>query len=202
VLALEALAGGAAALARSAANPTETLDAPPLPPALPAAAAARRAGGGAEGPGRSRRWGAVSLARLAAPARCATRNRFPEVAADWTGALLAGCGAPVHGVDLFGRDALLLGRLLATLGAFAEAAAPAPAGAGVAAAVLELLAAPGVHAHPQPFVRRSALVAASQARRAGSGRPGRAPCQRLPAGALPKRLARELTPTEACGANL
>jgi len=197
VLVLEALAGGAAALARSAANPTDTLDAPPLPPA----AAARRAGGGAEAPGRSRRWGARSLARLAAPAPRASRNRFPEVAADWAGALLAGCGAPVHGVDLFGRDALLLGRLLATLGAFAECAAPAPAAAGVAAAVLELLAAPGVHAHPQPFVRRSALVAASQARPAGHGRPGRA-CQRLPAGALPKRLACEPAPTEACGENL
>ena len=44
-----------------------------------------------------------------------------------------------------------------------ECAAPAPATAQLAAAVMELLGAPGVHAHPQPFVRRSVLVAASQA---------------------------------------
>ena len=43
-----------------------------------------------------------------------------------------------------------------------ECAAPAPVTAPLAAAVLELLCAPAVHAHPQPFVRRSALVAASQ----------------------------------------
>lgn len=47
-------------------------------------------------------------------------------------------------------------------GTFVECAAPAPVTAPLAAAVLELLCAPAVHAHPQPFVRRSALVAASQ----------------------------------------
>lgn len=51
----------------------------------------------------------------------------------------------------------------AAQGTFVECAAPAPATAQLAAAVLELLGAPGVHAHPEPFVRRSVLVAASQA---------------------------------------
>ena len=32
----------------------------------------------------------------------------------------------------------------------------------IAATTLELLRAPAVHAHPQPFVRRAALVAASE----------------------------------------
>ncbi len=36
--------------------------------------------------------------------------RFPEVALQWFQALLTDCEAPRHGVDLFGRDALLLGR--------------------------------------------------------------------------------------------
>ena len=37
-------------------------------------------------------------------------SRFPEVALQWFQALLTNCEAPRHGVDLFGRDALLLGR--------------------------------------------------------------------------------------------
>ncbi|KAK9822493.1 hypothetical protein WJX81_003452 [Elliptochloris bilobata] len=112
--------------------------------------------------GVSRRWGVRALAKLQAPPARTRRNRFPEVAAAWTEGLLAGCHAETHGVDLFGRDALLLGRLLTTLGTLVECAAPAPVTAHLAAAVLELLSAPSVHAHPQPFVRRSALVAASQ----------------------------------------
>ena len=40
---------------------------------------------------------------------CCTR-RFPAVALQWFQLLLADCDAPRHGVDLFGRDALLLGR--------------------------------------------------------------------------------------------
>ena len=58
-------------------------------------------------------------------------RRFPEVALQWFQALLTDCDAPRHGVDLFGRDALLLGRLLATLGRFVVAAAPAPVTAQV-----------------------------------------------------------------------
>ena len=34
---------------------------------------------------------------------------------DWILALLKGAGEERHGVDLFGKDALLLGRLLVTL---------------------------------------------------------------------------------------
>jgi hypothetical protein len=52
------------------------------------------------------------------------------------------------------RDSALLGRLLTTLGTFAEAAAQSPAAAPVAGALLELLRAPGVHCHDEPYVRR------------------------------------------------
>lgn len=41
--------------------------------------------------------------------------RFPEVAVEWASALLEDCSRERHGVDLFGRDNLLLGRLLTTL---------------------------------------------------------------------------------------
>lgn len=66
-------------------------------------------------------------------------HRFPDVALQWFQALLTDCDAARHGVDLFGRDSLLLGRLLATLGRFVVAAAPAPVTAHLASATIELL---------------------------------------------------------------
>ena len=41
--------------------------------------------------------------------------RFAGVAAQWSAALLEGCAGARQGVDLFGRDALLLGRVLTCL---------------------------------------------------------------------------------------
>ena len=49
-------------------------------------------------------------------------------------------------------------------GCFVGCAAPGVEAGRVAAALLELVSAPQVHAHAQPFVRRSALVALAQAR--------------------------------------
>ncbi|GBF95877.1 hypothetical protein Rsub_08468 [Raphidocelis subcapitata] len=97
-----------------------------------------------------------------APPSRTFRNRFSPVALRWASALLRSCDEPRHGVDLFGRDSLLLGRLLTTLGTFMECVDQAPAAAPLAAGVLELLRAPQVHAHPQVFVRRCALMAAAQ----------------------------------------
>ena len=45
----------------------------------------------------------------------AASNAFVEVALPWAAALLRDCDHKRHGVDLFGRDPLLLGRLLITL---------------------------------------------------------------------------------------
>ena len=67
----------------------------------------------------------------------------------WFQALLTDCEAPRHGVDLFGRDSLLLGRLLATLGRFVVAAAPASVTAQLASATIELLRAPQVSSELQ-----------------------------------------------------
>ena len=44
-------------------------------------------------------------------------NPFPRVALKWAAALLRECDQPHHGVNLFGRDFFLLGKLLVTLGA-------------------------------------------------------------------------------------
>jgi len=90
-------------------------------------------------------------------------NRFPEVALQWTSALLRECDVKRHGIDLFGRDHFLLGRLLCTLGSFLEACRHAPQAVPLAAATIELVNGRGVHDSDEPYVRRAALLAASQA---------------------------------------
>lgn len=49
--------------------------------------------------------------------------RFPTVALSWAATLLRECDLEHHGVDLFGRDSFLLGRLLITLGMLCMACA-------------------------------------------------------------------------------
>ncbi len=115
--------------------------------------------------GRTRVWGNVALRKLkkgdAAGPRT-FRNRFTGVAVRWASALLRECDVRRHGVDLFGRDGLLLGRLLTTLSTFAECVAQTHTAIPLAAGTLELVRAPQVSASEQPFVRRSALLAAAQ----------------------------------------
>ncbi len=65
------------------------------------------------------RWGLLSQAAhcaLHASTLCSP-PRFPSVALSWAAVLLRNCDRQQHGIDLFGRDAFLLGRLLITLGA-------------------------------------------------------------------------------------
>eukprot|EP00884_Botryococcus_braunii_P006828 jgi/Botrbrau1/16146/Bobra.0281s0003.1 len=146
---MAALPGQATAATHMAALPGQaTAGAPQLPDRARA--------------GRTRVYAPRALAKLGLANRPAHRNRFPEVALEWARGLLKECGVPHQGVDLFGRDALLLGRLLVTLGAFVEAAAPAPVTAQLALALMELVGAGPVHASPHAFVRRAALIACSQ----------------------------------------
>jgi telomere length regulation protein len=111
----------------------------------------------------SRVWGKVSLAKQkqaradaqaglsgpSGPSLRTFRNRFAPVAVRWASLLLQECDVRKHGVDLFGRDSLLLGRLLTVLGAFVEAAAATPAALPLSAGLLELLKAPQVSGHKE-----------------------------------------------------
>jgi telomere length regulation protein len=112
----------------------------------------------------SRVWGKVSLAKqkqaqadaaagLSSPSSGQPvrtfRNRFAPVAVRWASLLLQECDVRKHGVDLFGRDSLLLGRLLTVLGAFVEAAAATPAALPLSAGLLELVKAPQVSGHKE-----------------------------------------------------
>lgn len=95
--------------------------------------------------GKTRRWGVKSLQKQQQQQqqqqqqtdRALPSNAFPAVALPWAAALLQECDVERHGVDLFNRDPLLLGRLLITLvsvPAPATAAPAAPATAGPATA--------------------------------------------------------------------
>jgi telomere length regulation protein len=108
----------------------------------------------------SRVWGKVSLAKQKAEAQAGSsgapgqpartfRNRFAPVAVRWASMLLQECDVRKHGVDLFGSDSLLLGRLLTVLGAFVEAAAATPAALPLSAGLLELVKAPQVAGHKE-----------------------------------------------------
>jgi len=92
------------------------------------------------------------------------RNRFAPVAIRWTSMLLQQCDVRKHGIDLFGRDSLLLGRLLTVLGAFVEAAAATPAVVPLAAGLLELLKSEQVSGHQEvsDTVTRAAIGQVSQ----------------------------------------
>lgn len=82
---------------------------------------------------------------------------------NWTATLLSGVAKQHHGLDLFGRDAFLLGRLLVTLGTFLEASAGSNEAVSLSAATLEVVKASPVHQHAEPFVRRGAVLAVAQA---------------------------------------
>ena len=86
-------------------------------------------------------------------------RRFPEVALAWAGGLLRGCDAEMHGVDLYGRDSLLLGRLLTTLAPHPLCLPPRVAGCDgivVGACIYGVLVA--AHAHGVAGQADSALA--------------------------------------------
>ena len=67
-------------------------------------------------PAKTRRWGSAVQGRPSAVDRAtAWRNTFPDVALQWAAALLRDADADRQGIDMFGRDAIVLGRLLVTL---------------------------------------------------------------------------------------
>lgn len=88
----------------------------PAPAAAPAIAAGGAAAAGAPA-GRVTRVSRGSLAARRRGPPAAHANRFAPVALKWAAALLRECDVRRHGIDLFGRDHFLLGRLLVTLGA-------------------------------------------------------------------------------------
>jgi hypothetical protein len=113
--------------------------------AAAAAAAAAAISGNRPGETNAQLWGS----RPGAGSSRTFRNRFAPVAVRWASLLLQQADVKQHGVDLFGRDSHMLGRLLMTLGCFVECAAATPAAVPLAVGLLDLLCAKEVSGHDE-----------------------------------------------------
>lgn len=80
----------------------------------------------------------------------------------WASALLRRAGTPTHGLDMLGRDAFVLSRVLVALSAMLEACGGCHESETLAAASLEFARLDAVHGSGEPAVRRAtALLVAS-----------------------------------------
>ena len=116
----------------------------------------RTAGSLAKYPPKTRVFGERSLQQKQS-GRLFRKNRFVEVVPEFMLPLMKDFDARKHGVDFFGIDYLVLGRLVTTLGLFVECSSVSQATGPLCQLLLELMRAIGFH--EQPFVRRSVLAA-------------------------------------------
>ncbi|CAG9461375.1 unnamed protein product [Pedinophyceae sp. YPF-701] len=153
----------AAAAVELSAPPSQRKELPPPTTTLlspPGGLPAPRAGPSPVGTTRVFAQRALELRKK--PAARTWRNRLPTVAGEWMAALLSGISERRPGWDIFGRDFVVLGKLLFTMGTVVECTAPHAQVVPLSRALLEVLSAPDVHAHEQAFVRRASLLAAAQ----------------------------------------
>eukprot|EP00850_Spirogloea_muscicola_P006386 SM000030S11395 [mRNA] locus=s30:477741:483065:- [translate_table: standard] len=122
--------------------------------------------------GTSRRWGRKSLSRR----RCkgarpsglqggsvALSRPFPPLAAAFMLPMMREFDKRRQGVDMLGRDFVLLGRMLQVLGKCVEGVSQLPEALPLALTLLELIKTERVCHHCEVYVRRSAAYAASRA---------------------------------------
>lgn len=101
---------------------------------------------------RTRVWGLSSLRKRHQGRPESSRNRFTaDVALAWSLPTMQQFDVKSrHGIDLMGKDFLVLGRLLVTLGGFVEASGQVgPATPTLGAALLELVSVRDIIHHPQ-----------------------------------------------------
>ncbi|CAN6470318.1 unnamed protein product [Victoria cruziana] len=109
--------------------------------------------------GNSRRWGSSSL-KIHEKLEWA-KNRFPMYAAAFMLPIMQRYDKKTHGVDLLGRDFIVLGKLIHLLGVCMKCMALHPEASALAPPVLDLISSRMVSHHAEAFVRRSALFTAS-----------------------------------------
>ncbi|KAH9324964.1 hypothetical protein KI387_005142, partial [Taxus chinensis] len=115
--------------------------------------------------GKSRIWGHHSMQlRERQFKKYETRsvNRFPTYAAAFMLPAMNGYDKKRHGVDLLGRDFVVLGRLIYMLGVCMECVASHPEALILAPALIDMLNSREISNHPEAYVRRSSLFAASR----------------------------------------
>ncbi|XP_042037087.1 telomere length regulation protein TEL2 homolog [Salvia splendens] len=90
-----------------------------------------------------------------------SQNSFPQYAAAFMLPAMQGHDQKRHGVDLLGRDFVVLGKLIHTLGVCIKCAAMHPEASVLAAPLLDMLRSREISHHPEAYVRRSVLFTAS-----------------------------------------
>lgn len=110
--------------------------------------------------GKTRRWG-HRPANLPATEIDWSQNKFPLYAAAFMLPVMQGFDKKSHGVELLGRDFLVLGKLIYMLGVCIRCTALHPEASALAPPLLDMLSSREVCHHKEPFVRRSVLFAIS-----------------------------------------
>eukprot|EP00268_Persea_americana_P056524 TRINITY_DN6679_c2_g1_i2.p1 TRINITY_DN6679_c2_g1~~TRINITY_DN6679_c2_g1_i2.p1 ORF type:complete len:542 (-),score=137.71 TRINITY_DN6679_c2_g1_i2:327-1952(-) len=110
--------------------------------------------------GKSRQW-SHRLANIHENKVEWSKNNFPMYAAAFMLPAMQGFDKKRHGVDLLGRDFIVLGKLLYMLGVCMKCMAMHPEASALAPALLDMLSSRGISHHAETYVRRSALFTAS-----------------------------------------
>ncbi|XVF54627.1 hypothetical protein PTKIN_Ptkin05aG0196600 [Pterospermum kingtungense] len=90
-----------------------------------------------------------------------SQNTFPLYAAAFMLPAMLGFDKKRHGVDLLGRDFIVLGKLIYMLGVCMKCASLHPEASALAAPLLDMLRSREVCHHKEAYVRRAVLFAAS-----------------------------------------
>ncbi|KAK4779162.1 hypothetical protein SAY86_006690 [Trapa natans] len=90
-----------------------------------------------------------------------SHNKFPIYAAAFMLPVMRGFDKKRHGVDLLGRDFLVLGKLIHMLGVCMKCISLHPEATALAPALLDMLRSRAVCQHPEAYVRKAVLLAAS-----------------------------------------
>ncbi|OVA20501.1 Telomere length regulation protein [Macleaya cordata] len=110
--------------------------------------------------GKSRRW-SLQSGRTQENQLEWSKNKFPVYAAAFMLPAMEGFDKKRHGVDLLGRDFIVLGKLIYMLGVCMKCTAMHPEASALAPAFLDMLSSREVSHHAEAYVRRSVLFAAS-----------------------------------------
>ncbi|VVB04730.1 unnamed protein product [Arabis nemorensis] len=110
--------------------------------------------------GKTRRWGLRSGDKDQNSTDW-SQNRFPLYAAAFMLPAMKEFDKKRHGVDLLGRDFVVLGKLVHMLGVCMQCASMHPEASALAISLLDMLQRREVCNHPEAYVRRAVLFAAS-----------------------------------------
>ncbi|KAL5997293.1 hypothetical protein ACLOJK_008223 [Asimina triloba] len=109
--------------------------------------------------GKSRRWSLRS--ENIRENQVGLKNKFPVYAAAFMLPAMQGFDKKRHGVDLLGRDFVVLGKLIHMLGVCIKCTAMHPEASALVPSLLDMLSSRAISHHKEPYVRRSALFTAS-----------------------------------------